>query len=125
MRYDGPSDRFLCMNLPISYSPVPVSWHFLIETLSDDRVSAWVAQWPDCRVIADSRDDAIDALNEALEARLQRIEVLAKPERAMESEIVDDFPSWSKDDPGFIELMRGFREERELEPDNPAYTVDW
>ncbi len=66
------------------------------------------------------------ALALSAEDRSQLINALLRSIRPDEqSAIVDDFPSWSKDDPGFIELMRGFREERALEADNPAYTVDW
>jgi hypothetical protein len=66
------------------------------------------------------------ALALSAEDRSQLINALLRSIKPNEqSEIIDDFPTWDSDDPGFIELMRGFREERELKADNPAYTVDW
>jgi hypothetical protein len=66
------------------------------------------------------------ALALSAEDRSQLINALLRSiEPGEDCAIVDDFPTWSKDNPGFIELMRGFREERELEADNPAYAVDW
>jgi hypothetical protein len=66
------------------------------------------------------------ALALSVEERSQLINALLRSIKPDEDcAIVDDFPTWAKDDPGFIELMRGFREERGLDADNPAYTVDW
>jgi hypothetical protein len=66
------------------------------------------------------------ALALSVEDRSQLINALLRSIKPDEqSEIIDDFPTWDSGDPGFIELMRGFREERELKADNPAYTVDW
>jgi hypothetical protein len=33
---------------------------------ADAQVAAWIAQWPDCRVVAESRDGAIEAVRSAL-----------------------------------------------------------
>jgi hypothetical protein len=38
---------------------------------------------------------------------------------------IDTLPSIPSDDQYFRELMATFRAERELEDDNPAYTVNW
>jgi hypothetical protein len=66
------------------------------------------------------------ALALSTEDRSQLINALLRSIKPDEDcAIVDDFPLWDPGDPGFIELMRGFREERELKADNPAYTVDW
>jgi hypothetical protein len=38
---------------------------------------------------------------------------------------IAQLPKISKDDPAFIEFMAQLRADRELDSDNPAYTIDW
>jgi hypothetical protein len=53
-----------------------LDWHIVVESLTDGQVAAWIAQWPDCRVVAGSRDEAVEAVRSALNQRMGTIEVL-------------------------------------------------
>jgi hypothetical protein len=119
------------MNLPISHvQSSSLSCHLWVETLTDGQVLAWVGEWPECRVTADSRDRAIEDLEQLLQARMGAIEVLSMnlPFESTEQEArsaIADLPKISKTDPYFIEFMAQLRADRALEDDNPAYTIDW
>jgi hypothetical protein len=66
------------------------------------------------------------ALALSTEERSQLINALLRSIKPDEqSEIIDDSPTWDSGDPEFVELMRGFREERELEADSLVCTVNW
>jgi hypothetical protein len=45
--------------------------------------------------------------------------------RERDAQIIDTLPSIPSDDQYFRELMATFRADRELDDDNPAYTVNW
>jgi hypothetical protein len=52
------------MNLSLSQS-TPIStltWHVLVEPLEQGQVVAWVAEFPECRVLAESQEAALAAL---------------------------------------------------------------
>jgi hypothetical protein len=66
------------MNLSL-LQPVPVStltWHILLETLEQGQISAWVAEFPECRVVAESQEAAILALEVRLNKRMASIKVM-------------------------------------------------
>jgi hypothetical protein len=52
------------------------TWHILVETLEQAQVAAWVAEFPECKVVADSQDAAIAALENLLKHRMATIKVL-------------------------------------------------
>ena len=64
------------MNLLLSQPQSDLTWHFLVETLGPEQVAAWVAELPDCRVVAESREVAIAALETFLKQRLAKIQVM-------------------------------------------------
>jgi hypothetical protein len=114
------------MNLPIA-SPVTSVKHpcqAILEVLTDGRVAAWVPEFPDSKVVAVDRDTAIFELEKVLKKRLVSIErVLIDVDQDTSS--VDILPSIPSDDEYFRELMATLRADRELDDDNPAYTVNW
>lgn len=67
------------MNLSLS-QPAPTSstltWHVLVETLEQGQVAAWVAEFPESRVIAESEEAAITALEALLSKRMATIKVV-------------------------------------------------
>ncbi len=66
------------MNLSL-LQPVPVStltWHILLETLDRGQITAWVAEFPECRVVAESQEAAILALEDRLNKRMAFIKVM-------------------------------------------------
>jgi hypothetical protein len=65
------------MNLSLSESiPIALTWHVLIETQAQGQVVAWVAEVPDAKVIAESQEAAIAALQTQFTQRLANIKVL-------------------------------------------------
>lgn len=56
-----------------------IDWHIVLATLADGQVSAWIAEWPDCRVEAPSREAAIAELQSLLDEQLKTIEVIPIP----------------------------------------------
>jgi predicted RNase H-like HicB family nuclease len=65
------------MNLPVSQpqSLDPLSWQILLESQADGQVAAWVAEWPECRVVAESREMAIAMIRNLMDVKSQTIEV--------------------------------------------------
>jgi predicted RNase H-like HicB family nuclease len=116
------------MNLPLQPTP-PIPWHLLLETLADGKITAWVAELPDCRIVADTREAAIAQLDASLEQRLGAIEVvpssLPSPQPTEQPLPINDLPSLPQNDPYWLELMAELRASRQLEEDNPAYTSNW
>ncbi|MGB8699530.1 MAG: hypothetical protein WCD18_08955, partial [Thermosynechococcaceae cyanobacterium] len=65
------------MNLSLSQpTTTPLAWHIFIETLEQGQVASWVAEFPECRVVADSQEAAIAALKSLLYQRMARIQVM-------------------------------------------------
>ena len=96
----------------------------IVEILANGQVAAWVAEFQDSKVIAADRATAIVELEKVLKKRLERIErVVIEIDRDAQSS--DLLPSIPSDDRYFRDLMATFRAERELDDDNPAYTVNW
>ena len=118
------------MNIAIATPPTSLATsalQILLEALPDGQFAAWALALPDCRVVADSREGAIVALEERIEARRGAIEVIELPgvSPMPEAHPVMEFAGVFKDDPDFAEIVAAMRAERELEADNPAYTMDW
>jgi hypothetical protein len=63
----------------VTPSPAQLDWHIMLETLADGQVAAWIAEWPDCRVTAAGRDDAIGAVKQSLADKLEAVEVVSFP----------------------------------------------
>jgi hypothetical protein len=66
------------MNLSI-FQPLSTStltWHVLVETLEQGQIAVWVAEFLECKVVADSQEAAIAALEELLKHRMTTIKVL-------------------------------------------------
>lgn len=99
----------------------------LVEALPDGQFAAWAVALPDCRVVAPSREEAIGSLDARLEERMARLEMIERPATLSNSieHPAMKFAGMFKDDPEFAEIVAEMRAERELEAENPAYTMDW
>jgi hypothetical protein len=96
----------------------------IVEILANGQVAAWVTEFQDSKVIAADRITAILELEKVLKKRLESIErVVIEVERDIQR--IDTLPSIPADDQYFKDLMATFRADRELDDDNPAYTVNW
>ncbi|NJR31325.1 hypothetical protein HC762_00855 [bacterium] len=97
------------------------------RALADGQVAAWVVELPDCRVVAESKAAAIAQLEPLIDVRMATIDAVEfhLPIAGTKPHPLDDVPSIDKDDPAFIEFMATLRADRELDNDNPAYTINW
>jgi hypothetical protein len=112
---------------PLIASPinsVAQPFQAIVEILANGQVTAWVTEFQDSKVIAADRTTAIFELEKVLKKRLESIErVVIEVERDIQH--IDTLPSIPADDRYFKDLMAIFRADRELDDDNPAYTVNW
>ena len=102
----------------------------IVEVLANGQVAAWVTEFQDAKVIAADRTTAIFELEKVLKKRLESvervvIEVDSPTEGERDTQRIDNLPSIPSDDHYFRELMATLRADRELDDDNPAYTVNW
>jgi hypothetical protein len=97
--------------------------NLILETLDNYQVSARSTEFPDCIAIADTREEAIAAIQRQLSDRLKKIEFvsLSFPSAAPSTQDIANSFGVFKDDPYFAEILQAMREERELDDDN-AYT---
>ncbi|MGG6266154.1 type II toxin-antitoxin system HicB family antitoxin [Leptolyngbya sp. AN03gr2] len=103
---------------------MPATLNLILETLEDQKILARSAEFPDCIAIADTREAAIEAIQQQLIDRLKTIEFVSipLPKLSRSSQDLSDSFGIFKDDPYFDEIVRRMRDERELDADNPAYT---
>jgi hypothetical protein len=66
----------MTLSLPQPTPPSPLTWHILVETLEPGQTTAWVAEFPECRVVAASQLAAIAALEVLLNQRMATIKVM-------------------------------------------------
>ena len=91
----------------------------LVETLASGKIAAFVYEFPNCRVEAETRETAIAQLQAIFLDRLQHIEAIA-----WKVPLADLKPAWMefagifKDDPDFLEIMEGIRAERTSDDDS-------
>jgi hypothetical protein len=97
----------------------------LLETLTTGKVAASVFEFPNCRVEADSRDNAIAQLQKTFLERLPQIETIS-----WNVSVASVKPFWMqfagafKDDPDFQAIIETIREEHLSEDDaevDPSY----
>jgi hypothetical protein len=116
------------MNLPIGALETikPMDWHLMLESLADGQVAAWVAELPDCRVIAASKEAAVAALEPLVDQRMSTIESVVFQSQLKISELSEHpamkFIGVFENDDDFADILADMRTERELTNDNPAYT---
>jgi hypothetical protein len=105
----------------VTASPAQLDWHIVLETLADGQVAAWIAEWPDCRVTAAGREDAIGQLQVRLDERAKSFEVIAFP---MSVSLPQEENPWKpfygalKDDPSFCAWAEEFWAEKQRSHDD-------
>jgi hypothetical protein len=116
------------VNLPIGALETmkPMDWHLMLESLADGQVAAWVAELPDCRVIAASKEAAVAALEPLVDQRMATIESVVFQSQLKISGLSEHpamkFIGVFENDADFADILADMRTERELTDDNPAYT---
>jgi hypothetical protein len=112
---------------PLAASPInsiAQPFQAIVEVLANGQVAAWVTEFQDEKVIAADRATAIVELEKVLKKRLESVERVVI-EVDLNTPSIDRLPSIPSDDQYFRELMATLRADRELDDDNPAYTVNW
>jgi predicted RNase H-like HicB family nuclease len=110
-------------------SSAQLDWHIVLETLADGQVAAWIAEWPDCRVTAAGREDAIASVKQSLAAKLEAVEVVSLPiplarqsielaPGALAEHPAMKFVGVLKDDPNFAAWADGFWAEKQRSHDD-------
>jgi hypothetical protein len=112
------------MNLSLSHSSSSstLMWHVLVETLGNGQIAAWVAEFPECRVVADSQDAAIAALEELLKHRLATIKVL--PLKLSAEDTWLQLSGILKDNASFVEWSDRFWAEKQNPEDDEELSVE-
>jgi hypothetical protein len=115
------------MNLSPSQptSASTLTWHILVETLDQGQITAWVAELPECRVIAESQEAAIAALEVLLNQRMAKIKVISLQLSSENSE--DPWFKLSgllKDDASFIEWSDRFWAEKQQKIEDEVLSVE-
>lgn len=103
------------MKLLLQPTPTPtLTLHILIETLEQGQIAAWVAEFPECKVVEKSQEAAIAALEVLLSKRMARIKVMP-----IQLSTGDSEDPWLKvygslkDDASFIEWSDRFWAEKQ------------
>jgi predicted RNase H-like HicB family nuclease len=100
-------------------SPAQLDWHIVLETLADGQVAAWIAEWPDCRVTAAGREEAIDAVKQALDEKSETAAVLAQSIELIPLEHpAMKLVGMLKDDPSFCAWAEEFWAEKQRSHDD-------
>lgn len=102
--------------------------NLILETLDNRQISARSPEFPDCTAISDTREGAINAIQQQLINRLKTIEFVSIPvsivptqQSPISRKLSDSFGIF-KDNPDFDAMLQQMRDDRELDADNPAYT---
>ena len=111
------------MDLALSTSTL--TGHILLETL-EEGYSAWIAEFSDCRVIAESKEAALADLEILLTKRMETIEVIPLPILSGNPEnIWLKLGGSLKDNPSFIEWSdRFWAEKQQQNTDDAILSVD-
>lgn len=96
--------------------------NLILETRADRKIAARSTDFPDCVAVAETREEAISLMKQQLDDRMRAIEVVSIPVPRQTENQLSDFFGIFKNDPYFEDILKGMREERELDDDNPAYT---
>ncbi len=100
------------MNLLAATSLNSLSLHVLVERALSGHFIASVPELPDCTALAETRSDAIAAVQEKVRVRLANIEVLTLE---ISNNPWTDFIGMFEGDHEFAELAQELRAERELD----------
>ncbi len=107
------------LNLPQPQLSTNLKVTLLLETLVSGQFAASVLEFPDCRVEAQTREEAITQVQAAFLERLKHIEAIS-----WDVPVQANQPAWMKfagifkDDPDFKEVMESIRAERTKDDDS-------
>ncbi len=117
--------NFLNLNVPQSQPSTNLKVTLLVETLTSGVITASVLEFPNCRVEAQTREEAITLIKTAFLERMAHIEAIS-----WDVPIQAHQPTWMQfagvfeDDLDFQEIMETIRAERNSDDDSevdPSY----
>jgi uncharacterized protein YoaH (UPF0181 family) len=91
------------------------NWNVLVESTADGRAIATVLEVSDCQVTAETKQGAVEKVQQLLQERLAKGEIITVPVQVklFEENSLMNFAGIFQDDPDFVEIMEELKEERE------------
>jgi hypothetical protein len=113
------------MSLLLSQSTTALTWHVLVERLESNHFAAWVAEFPDCKAVADTEEAAIAALEALLTQRMATIKVMPfQLSSGAESPWIK-LGGLLQDDASFVEWSDRYWAEKQQSPeDDEALSIE-
>ncbi|WP_414543793.1 hypothetical protein [Nostoc sp. CCY0012] len=96
------------------------NWNILLESTNDGFTIATVLEVPDCQIRDETKEGAVEKVQQLLQKRLDKAEIIKIPTPIQPSTLenpVMRFAGIFRDDPDFIEIMKEIRAEREQDSD--------
>jgi hypothetical protein len=94
------------------------NWNILVENRADGLTIATVLEIPDCQTTDETKQGAVEKVQQLLHKRLANAEIVKIPvpiqPLASENPLMK-FAGIFQDDPDFMEIMQEMRAERELD----------
>jgi hypothetical protein len=113
------------MNVSLLQPATTLTWHVLIDALDHGQVAAWVAEFPECRIVADSQEVAIAELETLLHQRMTTIKVM--PLQLSSKNSKNPWVKLSgalKDNESFVEWSDRFWAEKQQNTDEEILSVE-
>jgi predicted RNase H-like HicB family nuclease len=106
----------------INYNQVSLvdNWNILLESTTDGFTVATVLEVPDCQTTDETKEGAVEKVQQLLQKRLAKAEIIKIPVpiQPLKSESpLMRFAGIFQDDPDFMEIIKEMRAEREQESD--------
>ncbi|WP_017653078.1 hypothetical protein [Fortiea contorta] len=94
------------------------NWNILLEIRDDGLTTATVLEVPDCQISDETKQGAVEKIQQLLQKRLAQAEIIQIPAPIQpvtsESGLMK-FAGIFQDDPDFMEIMKEIRAERDLD----------
>lgn len=92
------------------------NWNILLETTADGFTTATVLEVPDCQIKDETKQGAVEKVQQLLQKRLDKAEIIKIPapiQPLEEENPLMKFAGIFQDDPDFMEIIKEIRAERE------------
>ena len=96
------------------------NWNILLESTADGSTVATVLEVPDCQTTDETKQGAVEKVQQLLQKRLAKAEIIKIPvpvQASTSDHPLMKFAGIFKDDPDFMEIIKEIRAERELDSD--------
>jgi hypothetical protein len=93
------------------------NWNILLESTADGFTTATVLEVPDCQISDETKQGAVEKVQQLLQKRLAKAEIIQIPvpiQAVTPENPLMKFAGIFQDDPDFMEIMKEIRAERNL-----------